>query len=383
MTGQIEKLVYYIDMIERYLKAKVISTLQDDLVAIVYGARQVGKTTLVKNVAEKYKNSLYLDCDIPQVTKQLTDVGVEELKTVIGNADLVIIDEAQRVKNIGLTAKIIHDLKLVKNLILTGSSSFDLSNKIKEPLTGRSVECFLEPLSILETSSNKIELISQIPQYLLYGSYPAIFQIGINKAIERLLALSSDYLYKDAFYFDVKVNVETISNLLQLLSHQIGSEVSYRGLADKLEINKETVMRYISLLENAFIIYRFKQYKRNQRTEVGRLRKVYFYDLGIRNGLINNFEPLEFRSDIGGLWENFVINERRKSHSSKAEHVKQFYYRSKTKKEIDLVEIDGQKMSLFDCKYRSTKAILPKEFIETYGNMDLSSINRDNFSNFI
>lgn len=370
-------------MIERYLKAKVEEALQDGLVAIVYGARQVGKTTLVKNVAEGYENSLYLDCDIPQVSKLLTDVGVEELKSVLGSAELVIIDEAQRVKNIGLTAKIIHDHKLVKNLILTGSSSFDLSNKIKEPLTGRAVECFLEPLSILETSSNQIDLVSQIPHYLLYGSYPGVWQFGIDKTIDRLLSLSSDYLYKDAFYFDVKINVETISNLLQLLSHQIGSEVSYRGLADKLEINKETVVRYISLLENAFIVYRFKQYKRNQRTEVGRLRKVYFYDLGIRNGLINNFEPLNLRSDLGGLWENFVINERRKSHAANNRHIKQFYYRSKTKKEIDLVEVDGQKLKLYDCKYSASKATLPKEFIEQYGDIDLSSINKDNFSQLL
>lgn len=371
-------------MIKRTLEPIVLEGLQDHLTVLLYGARQTGKTTLVKEIAKKFDNPLYLDCDLQEVREQLTNTGIESLKQTIGTADIVIVDEAQRVENIGLTAKIIHDNKLVKNLILTGSSSLELANKIKESLTGRTKECHLEPLSIIETSNNIIEAKQQLDHHLIYGGYPGLWNLGTKKAAERLTVLATDKLFKDSFAMDTIYDAETLLRLLQLLALQIGSEVSYNELSNKLNIAQQTVVRYIDLLEKAFIIYRVNQYRKNQRTEIGRLRKVYFYDLGIRNGLLlGSFTPMHLRNDSGALWENFVFNERRKLHVRNNERVNMFYWRSTRKQELDLVEETDTELAAFECKYGKTNARLPKEFIEMYGNQVLSMISQQNFYEFL
>lgn len=371
-------------MIKRYLQPIIEKTLDQGLISVIYGARQTGKTTLSLEIAKKYPGFIYLNCDEPDVRLKLTNQNSEDLRRLIGKTNLVIIDEAQRVENIGLTAKLIHDAKLTKNLILTGSSSIDLANKIKEPLTGRAHEHILYPLSLRELTTNNPQIFAKLNDYMINGGYPAIQELNSEDATSRLKTLAGQYIYKDAFNFNVKFREDTVNKLLQLLALQIGSEVSYTKLANQLDVSKGTVERYIDLLEKAFIIYRFNQFRRNQRNEIGRLRKVYFYDLGIRNALVDNFRSLEFRDDSGALWENFIINERKKMHQKKLSITKQMYWRSRTKQEIDLIEINGENISPFELKLNSTKIPrVPLEFKTQYTYDHLKVINKHNFVDFI
>lgn len=293
----------------------------------------------------------------------------------------MIIDEAQRVDNVGITAKLIHDNQLTPNLLLTGSSSIDLANKLKEPLTGRAIAHVLQPLSIAETAAGYIAKVGQLDRHLRLGGYPGIWGLSEDMAAERLKSLAGEYLYKDAFNSGTIFDTTVMHRLLQLLALQIGSEVSYSALASHLDIKKETVMRYIDLLEKAFIIYRINQYRRNVRPEIGRLRKVYFYDLGIRNGLIENFNALNIRTDKGGLWENFVLNERRKSNQAARIRANHYYWRSARKQEIDIVEeVNGEIATLYECKYSGDGNVrLHPEFVAQYGTMPLTVITKDNF----
>ncbi len=367
-------------MIRRYLENIVVDGLKQGLVTIVYGARQTGKTTLAKQIATKFKDHLYLNCDEPDIRKQLANVGSEKLKSIIGQSDFVVIDEAQRVENIGITAKLIHDNHLTPNLLLTGSSSIDLANRIKEPLTGRAIEHILQPFSITETGQDFLSREGQIDRHLRLGSYPGIWHLGEELAIDRLRTLAGEYLYKDAFNSETIFDTTVMHKLLQLLALQIGSEVSYGSIGGDLDIKKETVMRYVDLLEKAFIIYRINQYRKNVRPEVGRLRKVYFYDLGIRNGLIDNFNNLDLRSDKGGLWENFVLNERRKTNQAARLRTKHYYWRTKRKQEIDILEeSDGDISALYECKYSGGNVRLHPEFIKLYGQRSLQVATRSNF----
>jgi uncharacterized protein len=364
-------------MIDRYLQPVVERNLSLGLVSIVYGARQTGKTTLAKAIASKFANALYLDCDEPKVRLALTNVGSEELRSTIGTSDLVVIDEAQRIENIGITAKLIHDNKLTSHLILTGSSSLDLANKIKEPLTGRSIEYILQPLSIFETGSNNLQRDEQTERHLIYGGYPGFWGISQQLAETQLTLLASNYLYRDAFNPNTLYDTTIMHRLLQMLALQIGSEISYDSLAMDLLIKRETVMRYIDLLEKAFIIYRIQPYRRNMRTEIGRLRKVYFNDLGVRNGLIEDFRPMHLRQDNGALWENFIFNELRKS-SQRAQNTNHYYYwRSRRKLELDVLAAVGENILFIgECKLKKTNIRIPQEFIDTYGKMDPVIFNR-------
>lgn len=312
-------------MIVRKIQQQVMSTLNQGLVSIVYGARQVGKTTLAKQIAKNYKKPLYLNCDDPTVVSSLTEKSAIELRSYIGDSDLVIIDEAQRVENIGISIKLIHDTYPEIKLLVTGSSSLDLSNKITEPLTGRSIETILYPLSVEEVSVNPTELTANANIIMVRGGYPGMWKLSAEAAFDRLSNIATNYLYKDAFSPKVIYDQTIINNLLRLLAYQVGNEVNYSELGRKLSINDETVKRYIDLLEKAFIIFRRNQYRRNQRAEIGKLRKIYFTDLGIRNALLNDFKPLELRNDVGALWENFCVIERLKFIQSQNMRVQSFY----------------------------------------------------------
>jgi predicted AAA+ superfamily ATPase len=372
-------------MIARDAETRILHGLKQGLTVILYGARQTGKTTLVKKISQKYSSPLYLDCDQPEVRMALINVGTEALKKTIGHADIVIIDEAQRVENIGLAAKIIHDNKLATNLVLTGSSSLELANKIKEPLTGRTQECHLEPLSIRETSTNAIEAQQQLSRHLLYGGYPGLWELSAQDTIERLRTLATDALFRDAFALDTIYDTTILFRLVQLLALQIGSEVSYNELANKLDISIQTAQRYVDLLEKAFIVYRINQYRKNQRNEIGKLRKIYFYDLGIRNGLINSFSSLELRNDVGALWENFLFNERRKYLARNALQKDMYYWRTTQGKEIDLVEEHNLALDIYEFKYSqpSRNPRLPKEFLNAYGKHNIKVVTQDNFLDFV
>jgi len=370
-------------LIQRYLTDQINKTLTDGKVAIVYGARQTGKTTLAKTLLKSSQHNLYLNCDEPDVREQLTNKTSTALKSVFGDASLVVIDEAQRVPNIGLTTKLIHDTYPEVRLLLTGSSSLDLANTIKEPLTGRAHELTLYPLALSEVAPNLLEAGRLLDKSLILGGYPGMWQLGHDAAVDYLRDLANNYLYRDAFAANVVYDTTLINNLLQLLAYQVGNEVSYNEIANRLETSKETVKRYIDLLEKAFIIFRVNQYRKNQRSEVGRLRKIYFYDLGVRNGLINNFLPLARRDDTGKLWENFCMVERQKYLQRHKIWARHYFWRSYSRQEVDLVEEVGTNTLAYEFKYKDQKAKLPPAFATAYPAVPLAVVSRERFEGFL
>lgn len=368
-------------LIKRSVEQQIIQTLNDGMIAILYGARQTGKTTLAKKIMSSIDNSLYLNCDDPLVVASLTNKSAPELKSYIGNSKFVVIDEAQRIENIGLTLKLIHDTYPEVMLLVTGSSSLDLANKISEPLTGRSTEIRLYPLSIQEVTNNQTELQPNINIMLLRGGYPGMWHLSAEKAYSNLSQIAVNYVFKDALSPNSIYDQTILNDLLRLLAHQLGQEVNYTELGNKLSISKDTVARYIDLLEKAFIIFRRNQYRRNERAEVGRLRKVYFVDLGIRNAMIDNFKPLDFRDDIGALWENFCIIERLKFLQAKQRRVRSYYWRNYDQQEIDIVEEEADSIRAFECKYSDKKTVkAPSGYTTKYPTSSFSMVTPKTFS---
>jgi predicted AAA+ superfamily ATPase len=370
-------------LIKRYLLTQVRETLTDGNVAIVYGARQTGKTTLVRALLDTNKQGLYLNCDEPDIRERLTNKTSTEIKALFGNAQIVAIDEAQRIPNIGVTAKLVHDTYPDIQLLLTGSSSIDLANTIKEPLTGRAHEHILYPLALTEVATNALEAGRLLEKSLVLGGYPGMWQLGHDKAVEYLRDLANNYLYRDAFAANVVYDTTLINKLLQLLAYQVGDEVSYNEIATRLEVSKETIMRYIDLLEKAFIIFRVNQYRKNQRSEVGRLRKVYFYDLGVRNGLIDNFLPLSRRDDVGKLWENFCMVERQKYLQRNHIWARSYFWRSYTRQEVDLVEEIGTTSAAYEFKYKNNTAKVPSTFATAYPDISFQVVTSEQFQDFL
>lgn len=369
---------------KRSIQSKVESILRDGQVAIVYGARQVGKTTLAKQIGKTYNNSLYLNCDDPAVVASLRKKSALELKAYLGNSDLVIIDEAQRVENIGISIKLIHDTYPDIRLLVTGSSSLDLANKITEPLTGRSEEIHLFPLSITEVSSNPSEFQPNALIAMDRGGYPAFWDIPATQAHNKLKNLANNYIFRDAFSPNVIYDQTIINDLLRLLAYQVGHEVKYSELASKLSISQDTVLRYVDLLEKAFIIFRRNQFRRNLRSQVGRLRKVYFVDLGIRNAIIGNFKPLELRNDTDALWENFYAIERLKYLQSTDRFVRSYYWRNDDGRVIDIIEEEGDQLRAYECKYgQGSKAKVPVAFSREYPESSFNTVNPGNFIEYV
>ena len=367
-------------MIQRDAQSTVKSVLNQGLVAIIYGARQTGKTTLAKQVAANYKKPLYLNCDDPTVVANLTERSAQELKSYIGDTDLVVIDEAQRVENIGISLKLLHDSYPSIPLLVTGSSSLDLANRVAEPLTGRSIEIQLYPLSVREVSTDTPSMLAHARTLAVRGGYPGMWTLSGEEASKRLRNMAINYIFRDAFSPVVVYDQTILNNLLQLLAYQIGNEVNYSELSRKLGVSRETVERYIDLLEKAFIVFRLNQYRKNLRAEVGRLRKIYFIDLGIRNALINDFRPLHIREDAGSLWENFCILERRKYLSTTDRLVRSYYWRNSKKQEIDLIEDEQDVVRAFEIKYGKKEPKVPTEFTKLYPNSEYTVVNPSNFN---
>lgn len=365
-------------IIERWLfKNKII---------IIYGARQVGKTTLVKKLLEKYGDSgNYFNCDIIHIRNSFNQQDPVTLKRIVGDARLIVLDEAQRIEDIGMVLKILHDTYPNIQIIATGSSSFDLSNKTKEPLTGRSLEFILHPFSLRELLQiySPIELINQIEQLVIYGLYPEIVMAPQADARRLLDNLTDKYLYKDIFEFEALKKSSVIVKLLQLIAFQISNEVSLHELATSLGINRKTVERYLDLLEKTFVIFRLKSFSRNLRKELLKKEKIYFYDVGIRNSIIAQLNPLPLRNDKGALWENFCISERLKlrEYSEKYGHV--YFWRTHDQKEIDFIEESEGVFTGYEFKWEATKYKPPKDFINTYKNSSVNLITKNNFWEFL
>ena len=372
-------------LISRTIQSAVEETLFQGKVIIVYGARQVGKTTLIQQIQKKYSdNALYLNCDEPDIRESLTDKTSTELKSLLGNSRLILIDEAQRVKNIGLTLKLLVDNFPEIQVIATGSSSFDLSNDIAEPLTGRKREFHLFPFSLAELKEiySAREIDRLLEQRIVYGMYPEVVK-NESEAEKQLKEISRSYLYKDILRFQQVKNPEVLRKLLQALALQIGNEVSFNELANLAGINRKTVMRYIELLEKAFIIFRLPPYSRNLRKEISKLRKIYFYDTGVRNVLINNLNPLQIRQDVEALWENFLISERIKSNCNLGRDVSNYFWRTHQKAEMDYLELFEGRIYGYELKWQGQAWKPPKSFIETYPKAKTFLVNKTNYHDFL
>lgn len=350
---------------------------------IIIGPRQVGKTTLLKKIMDN-EVYLFLDGDDPTVRNLLANANTEQLKSIIGQHKTVFIDEAQRIENIGLTMKIITDQFKDVQLFASGSSAFELSNKINEPLTGRKWEFHLYPISWneLENSYGFVKATQQLELRILYGMYPEVItNIGQEKDV--LGQLANSYLYKDVLAFGGIRKPDVLEKLLQALALQIGNEVSYNELSQLLGIDKNTVSTYIDILEKAFVIFKLKSFSRNLRNEIKTNQKIYFCDTGIRNMVIGNFNALDLRQDKGALWENFLISERIKKLSYENSLAKSYFWRTAQQQEIDYVEEEAGKMTGYEMKWNEkAKVKIPKLFSETY-KAETETLNRENFRNFL
>jgi hypothetical protein len=365
----------YIPIIEKLFKNKII---------IIYGPRQAGKTTLCKEIQKKYPDSKILSCDDPNVANNLEPKSAEELKRYFNNQKLIIIDEAQRVENIGLTLKIIVDNFSDIQVIATGSSSFDLANKINEPLTGRNWKFYLFPLSLKELSLAYGEKLKDMMSNLLvFGSYPEVISTSENKK-EILKNLASDYLYKDLLSYEGIRKPKVLFDLLRLLALNVGNEVSYNKLASDLSISRETVRSYIGILEQAFIVFTLPPLHKHKSKEISRLNKIYFYDNGIRNALLDNFEPTEKRNDVGVLFENFFMAEKMKQHYYRNYENKMYFWRTKQGQEIDLVEEyrGGEEYKIFECKWQERTQKIPPMWKKEYSNFETKLIHQGNIIDY-
>ena len=372
-------------IIIRHIQKDLEEALFKGKIVVLYGARQVGKTTLVQKILEKYKNdSLYLNCDEPDVREALTNKTSTELKSFIGSSRLVVIDEAQRIKNIGLTLKLFADNFPVTQIIATGSSSFELSGKISEPLTGRKIEFFLYPFSIeeLEQIYSHLEMDRLLEDRLIFGMYPGVIFAGPDRE-KRVRELATSYSYKDVLAYQDIRNPELLEKLLQALALQIGSEVSYTELAQLLGVNKVTIANYIRILEQAYIVIQVGPFSRNIRNELKKKRKIYFVDLGLRNALINNLNPVSLRQDVGALWENFMVIERVKRNNNLGITANIYFWRTTAGKEIDYVEDSGGILSGYEFKWKKHNFTVPKEFLSAYSGSTVKLITRHNYLEFL
>lgn len=370
-------------MIVRDLTPVIKSNLEKGKVIVLIGPRQVGKTTLVNSLLKDIP-FLFLDGDDAVVSDTLANANTETLKNIIGNYKYVFIDEVQRIPNIGLKLKIIVDQIKNVQVIVSGSSAFDINQVTQEPLTGRKFEYRLYPISWSEFESNVgfIKAQQQLELRLLYGMYPDVIN-NFGNEYEILKNLVSSYLYKDVLVLAGIRKSEVLEKILQALAFQVGSEVSYNEIAQLVGVDKNTVNNYIDLLEKAFVIFRLNSFSKNLRNEIKANRKIYFYDNGVRNMLIGNFNSLEFRQDKGALWENFLVSERLKMLSYTQSLSKPYFWRTTQQQEIDYIETNADAVSAFEFKWSSNKKIkLPKSFQEAYQPSFLV-ISKDNFREFL
>ena len=370
--------------IPRLIEPKIRDWLFREKIIVIYGARQTGKSTIVNRILANYpKNSRYFNGDETETRRLFGEAGDRAtLKRIAGEAKIVVIDEAQKIENIGLKLKILVDAYPQQQIIATGSSSFDLANKIAEPLTGRTVQFTLYPLSVAELSRiwGETELKLQLPNLMIYGAYPAVVTASsLEEKAVILKQLVTDYLYRDVLSFDRLQKSEALRKLTEAISLQTGNEVSYNELSGLLQIGKQTVISYLDILEQGFIVFRLTSFARNLRQEINRSRKVYLIDTGVRNALINNLNPLSLRTDTGELWENFVAAEFKKQQYWAANSSPLYFWRTYQQEEVDLVKDEGGKLYAYEIKWNKPKIRPPKNWLAAYPQSEWKHITRDNF----
>lgn len=373
-------------MINRLITSTVKQKFFRGKAIIVVGPRQVGKTTLLKMLANEYDRKILVwNCDEPDVRRKLTDPTSTMLGNETAGYDIVFIDEAQRVQNIGITLKLLIDNYPGKQVVVTGSSAIELSNSINEPLTGRKYEYVLFPFSVEElVKENGIQEERRLlERRLIYGAYPEVVN-NPGEERETLTNLVSSYLYKDIFAFQDVRKPEIIEQLLQALALQVGSEVSFNELGRLLGLNSVTVQRYIDLLEKSYVIFHLRSFSRNVRSELKKSRKFYFCDNGVRNALIGDYKPLALRTDTGALWENYLISERMKHNAYNAFYGKSYFWRTQQQQEVDYIEDYDGVLHAYEFKWSGTKQPrLTDTFMKNYPDHTFKVVNRDNYLDFI
>ena len=375
-------------MISRFIEIQILSELKPAKVVCLFGARRTGKTTLLQALKASLPDKKILLVHGQDLTTQeiLSSQRTESLSRFVSGFDILFIDEAQYIPNIGQNLKLLVDTVPQIAVLVTGSSSFDLHNKIGEPLVGRSISFQLYPFAQLELSKIESALQTQnlLEERLVYGSYPQVVtaksQSGKKKQLENI---RDGYLLKDILLLDNLKNSLFVFNLLRLIAFQIGHDVSYAELAANLNSQPKTVRRYLELLEKTFVIFPVFGFSRNLRKEYTKTPRYYFWDNGIRNVIISNFNALNLRDDVGQLWENYCVGERRKRNDYKNIYANSFYWRTYDQKEIDLVEEREGKLFGFEMKWRKTDVKPPKDFLETYKNSSFVVINKENYLDFI
>jgi uncharacterized protein len=370
-------------MFTRTIENQIITKLFKKKAIIIYWPRQVGKTTLVKKIIQQYEKSHYMTGDDPSTRASLTNPSLQELQKICQNHTIIVIDEAQRIENIGITMKLIIDNIPHIQLIATWSSSFELAQSISEPLTGRVYLFHLYPIAWWELGDqyNYIELKTLHKQFMLTGAYPDI--ISSDDPIGDLKNIVNSYLYKDILEFHKIKRSDAIMTLLQALAFQIWSEVSYHELAQTVGIDKLTVEKYIDLLEKSFVIFRLPSLARNARNELKKSKKIYFWDCGVRNAVIDAFSPINLRSDVWALWENFWIAERMKFLSYSKQHKQSYFRRTKQQQEIDYIEYGNMYYDAFELKRSWVKQpSIPTTFANNYDH-SFHIINPQNFEEWL
>ena len=372
-------------MIERLLYKTIENKLFVGKIIILTGARQVGKTTLLKQLLRQKEGVLWLNGDELQVQNLFANASADRLLSEFSNSKIVILDEAQRIENIGLRLKLIADSDSEVQVIATGSSAFELANKVNEPLTGRKWEYQMFPLSFGEMVAHhgKLKEMRMLPRRIIYGYYPEVVTNDGNE-VEILKLLTDAYLYKDILSWESIKHPDKLQTLLRALAYQVGSQVSYNELSQMCSMDSKTVERYINLLEQCYIIFRLPSFSRNLRHELKSSRKIYFYDNGIRNALIADYRAPEVRQDIGSLWENFVVAERMKSNEYYHRWVNRYFWRTKQQQEIDYLEESGGELHAYEMKWNPrAKASITKTFTEAYPDSEFQIITPDNISDFL
>ena len=373
-------------MISRDIKQKMVDRFGKGKVIFLIGPRQVGKSTLLLELQkDAEKSTLFINCDEPDLRLMLENATSSQLRTLIGHNTMIMIDEAQKVSNIGETLKLIAENIKGVQIIASGSSAFELQNRTNEPLTGRKLEFNLYPFSTNELvlHHGKIEEQRLLERRMIYGLYPDIVNNPGNEQ-EYLMELINSYLYKDILSFQNIRKPDVLNRLLTCLALQLGNEVSYNELSQLVGVDKATIERYIDLLEKCFVVFRLSSFSRNLRNELKRSKKIFFYDNGVRNAVLNNFSPLLLRQDVGALWENLMISERVKFNSYNRNFCKIYFWRTNTQQEIDLLEEKDGLLSAFEFKWNQKRQVtLPKSFSEAYPNHRFDLITSMNYLNFL
>lgn len=371
-------------MIRRTITPTIQKKIGRGKAIMIIGPRQVGKTTLILNQL-KEDDYTFFDGDDPTIRAELDSPNTEKIRQLIGGKKIVFVDEAQRIKGIGLTLKIIIDQFKDVQIWVSGSSSFSLFNQLNEPLTGRKWEYELFPISWEEYENHfgYLKAKQNLENRLIYGMYPDVINNKLGEEKEILRNLVNSYLYRDILALGEIRKPEILEKLVRGLALQIGSEVNYNELSQLVSISKDTIQRYIDILEKGYVVFRLRSFNRNVRNEIKRGRKIYFYDNGIRNAVIGEFSSLDTRNDVGSLWENFLISERIKQNSYKLTFAKPHFWRTMQQQEIDYVEQNGLNLTAYEFKWSpKAKAKFSKTFLISY-DAESKLINRENFREFV